>query len=211
MGIRDNDINFARHRLYVPVSQFQGLIPINAAPGSQTTSDLLTSVADSAPTLIEFGTLGFTGLQCGVADSIQHVMEFPSFWDIESEIGVRVWWTAFPVTSLAVTDTATWLFRYDQADEGEQLTGQPTTALNKAITADAYGGTLTGIWMRSPRGIINPRTFDRAALDGILRFEVELDATNDFEAAEVYLMGVSFDYLPSVALGVQHGTELSRI
>lgn len=207
--IRDRNIEWARQRLYIPVWQFQGFTPVNAAPAAQTTSDVMTSVDDAAPGLNEVGALGFMGLPMTANDSVTHVMGFPSFWDITKEIGVRVHWTADIGGAAVATDAASWAVVYDQVDADEALAA-PATALNTTIANDVYGSTTDAIYKITNRGIINANTFDVSALDGLFAFNVELDAVTTFSADEVNLLGIAFDYYPALTVGGHNATVTSR-
>ena len=195
--IRDNKIEWARQRLYIPVGHM-----------SLTTVGL--SMHSTVPGLVELGTdKEIAALAMTDNDAISHSMEFPSFWDISEEIGVRVLWSA--KDAAIGTDAATFIFLYDQVDEDEGFIA-PATALDTAIDAlDLLGGTTDQMLKRTSRGIINANTFDEAALDGFFSFQVELDATTTFGADEVEMLGVSFDYYPNWCVGTQHSDKLDRI
>lgn len=190
--IRDKNIKWARQRMFIPVWQFQGII-----------GDLV-SMDDVAPAIAEFSTFGFGCMPFAPNDSVSHIMEFPSCWDITKEIGVRVVWGQISGTA---TQTADWILLYDQADEGEVLAA-PATVLDTIIPlGDVAGATLT--WKKSSRGIFAADTFDEAALDGTLAFNLELQA-DTLADDQARLLGVSFDYYPRLTVGGINLTETSR-
>lgn len=203
MGIRDNDIERARQNMYIPVWQFQGF---------EESSDTLGSAGTSNPLMLEWTTTGLVGLEIDTTGSlIHHVMGFPSFWDIEEEIGVRVWWAA--VGHSATTDAVTWLVEYDTVASGSSM-GPPSTALDTAITDQEVGSVTTRTIVRGNRGIINAHTFAPADLDSLFVFEVEADAVTTFTletASELYLMGINFDYMPKLAVGGQNYDRDARL
>ena len=207
--IRDRNIEWARQRMYIPMWHFQGLEPINAVPGTQTTSDVMTSADDAAPGMNEIGALGFMGMPMTANDSVSHVMGFPSFWDIRKEIGVRVHWTADIGGAAVATDAAEWLVVFDQVDADEALAA-PATALNTVIANDVYGSTTDAIYKITERGIINANVFDVSALDGLFAFNVELQAVTTFSGDEVNLLGIAFDYFPLLTVGGHNATITSR-
>jgi len=186
--IRDRNIQWARQRLYIPVTNFTGY------------DDALASLADAAPAIVELDALEFAVLPCAANDSVSHIMAFPSMWDITKEIGVRVFWTAVAAAS-ATTDAATWIVLYDQADEDELIIA-PATALDTPIVALDVLGTLDNSPLKkTSRGIINANKFDEAAMAGTFAFNIELDAVTTFSGDEPVLLGIEFDYYPMLTVG----------
>lgn len=191
-GLKDRNIAWARQRMYIPVANFQGI------------SGDFVSLDDAAPALVEMGSIGIANLPMAPNDSVSHVMMFPSFWDIEDEIGVRIMWTQIAGET---TESANWIFLYNQSDVGEALIAS-ATALDTPITLTQVGGVASTL-IRSSRGIINAFTFDESALDGFLTFNVELDA-DTYADDEARLLGVVFDYKPKFTLGGFNVEEISR-
>ncbi len=137
MGIRDNDIERVRQRLYIPIWQFQGWIEA---------TDTLGTAAEGAHPPLELATTAMTSISMTVANPIAHIMEFPSFWDITEEIGVRCRWCA--VGHNATTDAVTWRFRYGTWPDGTAI-AQPITALDTILVDQAIGSTTTLTHLRS--------------------------------------------------------------
>lgn len=185
--IRDRNIQWARQRMYIPVGHM-----------SLTTVGL--SMDDTVPGIVELGTdKTIAAMALTDADIVAHAFEFPSFWDIEEEIGVTVCWSA--KDAAIATDAATFIVLFDQVDVDEGFIA-PATALDTTITAlDLYGATTDQLLKKTSRGIINANTFDDSALDGFFAFNIELDAVTTFSADEVELLGISFDYYPRWTVG----------
>lgn len=198
MGIRDNDIERARQRMYIPVWQFSGWVESTGVLGS-------AGVGAGVPA--ELATTGLVGLPVDADDEISHIMEFPSFWDIAEEIGVRVRWCAVAHNSAA--DSMEWLFNYGTWPDGTAIAA-PAATLNTALVAQTIGSTTTLTHKRTARGVINRNTFSEANLDGLFGFMITAADIGTFTADEARLLGVTFDYMPAYAVGVQNGTSISR-
>ena len=198
MAIRDEDIRWARQRMYIPVWNFAGYLDAGTIAGVDT----------GAPVLGELASFGYTGLVINADnDAISHLMSFPSMWDIEKEIGIRVRWAVD--ATVATSDTITWTFVYDQADVAEQL-GNPSTALDTVLVEESPSSTITLANYRSPRGIIAANTFDAAAIDGMFGFTLSCVIGANPAADEIHLLGIDFDYYPRWTIGGTNPTEESR-
>lgn len=196
MGIRDLNVEWARQRLYIPV-------------GHMSLTGAGVSMHVTVPALVELGTdKEIAAMAMTANDAVSHSMQFPSFWDVTKEIGVRVLWSA--KDAAIATDAAHWIVLYDQVDVDEGFIA-PATALDTVITAlQLYGATTDQLLKRSDRGIINANTFDVSALDGFFSFQIELQAVTSFSADEVELLGISFDYFPRMTIGGENATLESR-
>lgn len=194
--IRDRNIEWARQRLYIPVYNFQGYDDAHAGYGT------------GGPVNAELTALTFCGMAIAAAnDAIAHVMEFPSYWDITKEIGVRIRWAVD--ATVATDDAVVWRVVYDQADTDEVLV-IPATALDTVIATQSPSVTTTLTTYRSPRGIIAANTFDEAALDGMFAFLVDVPTLTQFGASEVLLLGITFDYYPRLTVGGYVALETDR-
>lgn len=198
MGIRDNDIERARQRMYIPVWQFQGYVEA---------TDTLGSAGGGAAVPQELAGIRMSSLTMVEDDEIAHVMEFPSFWDITEEIGVRVRWVA--VGHNATTDAIRWGFSYGTFPDGTVL-ATPATALDTILVDQTIGSTTTLTHKRTARGIINRNTFAESNLDGMFGFEIVASSVTTFTGAELRLLGVSFDYMPVYSVGGQNALSTSR-
>lgn len=196
MAIRDGAIAWARQRLWVPYMSFSGYVEATDTFQSDDTGNPIPASVNS----------GLAGLLMASGNGVVHAMPFPSFFDIEHDIGVRIRWIV--VGTVAVSDTVVWAFTYNQSDT-EESHSDPITALNTTIATQSPLVTTTLIHYRSPRGIINANTFDEAAIDGMLAFRIQPTLTG-FEATEVHLLGVEFDYYPKMTLGGVNDTVESR-
>lgn len=190
MPIRDNDVAWARHRMYIPVGHF-----------SLTGAGV--SMHDTVPALVEVGTdKEIAGMAMTANDAVAHAILFPAVWDITQEIGCRVFWTA--KDAAIATDAAHFIVLYDQVDVDEAIVA-PATALDTVVNATTplqlYGSTTDQVLKRTDRGIINANTFNEDALDGLFSFNIELQAVTTFSADEVELLGISFDYIPQMMVG----------
>ncbi len=196
--IRDKNIQWARQRLYIPVTSWTGILETYVS-------------TDGTGIIVEpNGDQNFNGLQCAAGDVLHHTMEFPSFWDITKEIGVRCIWT--PDTALvAADDQLLWTFLYDQADEDEVI-ADAATALSTAIAIDVISSTQTGqyAYLRSPRGVINADVFDEDALDGFFHFQVTATTLTSITDDIPFLLGVSFDYYPRLTVGGVNNNAQAR-
>ncbi len=200
--IRDRNIEWARQRMYIPVWQFQSWLLAEGTPNTFKGMDA------GDPTFAEVSTLGYKGMSIAAqADAASHIIEFPSFWDITKEIGVRVRWAVNG--AVATSDAIVWTFVFDQADVAEALVN-PATALNTVIATQSPTVTTTLTNYRSPRGVINANVFDESALDGLLAFTVAAGTLTSFSADEVVLLGVTFDYYPRMTVGGYNKLETSR-
>lgn len=198
MAIRDENLAYARQRLWIPYMSFSGYVEATDTFQSDDTGNPIPASVDS----------GLAGLAFITShdDAIVHAMPFPSFFDITHDIGVRVRWIVSAAVS--VSDIVRWLFQYDQSDDGEAY-ADPGTALNTVIAAQSPSVTTTLVQYRSPRGIINANTFDEAAMDGMLAFRIT-GLLTDFEDTDVKFQGVEFDYYPKMMLGGVNDTVESR-
>jgi hypothetical protein len=185
--IRDQNIEWVRQREFINVTQFNGIL------------ETLVSAA-STGAIVEMSTLGYMGMPVSANDQIQHVMSFPSYWDIHQPIGVRVVYVA--LTAASANDSITWEVKYDQADENEALIA-PTTALDTLIAADVITSaqTTAAAILKSPRGIIVADKFDESALDGFFGFYVKCTAISTMGNDEANLLGVEWDYYPRWTVG----------
>lgn len=196
--IRDRNIQWARQRMYIPVWHFQGYLLTEAAP------NLISSQADGPPALAEFSTLEMVALSMAPNDSITHIMEFPSYWNISEDIGCRV---VFGQVGATAGETANFIVLYDQADDGEAIIA-PATVLTTAVPLSTVVGATT-TWTRTGRGIINGGTFDESALDGMFAFNIELDADGTADD-EIRLFGISWDYIPMLTVGRWNAEATTR-
>ncbi len=191
--IRDRNIEWARQRMYIPVWQFQGYELVEGTPNTFAGMDT------GAPAFAEVSTFGYKGMLIAAAnDAVSHIIEFPSFWDITKPIGVRVRYAV--LATAALDDAIVWSVVYDQADVAEVLVN-PATALNTVIATQSPSVVTAGVTYRSPRGIINANVFDDSALDGMFAFTLAVPTLTQFDADQVSLLGISFDYVPRMTVG----------
>lgn len=198
--IRDRNIKWARQRMYIPVWQMQGYF-LDATPA-------IAGIDTGAPLFGEVSSFGYNGLLiAAVNDSVSHMMEFPSCWDITKEIGLRIRWMV--EGTVATTDAVVWTVVYDQADSGEACI-DAGAALDTVITTQSPTATTTLFNYRSPRGIINANKFNTDALDGLLAFTIACSTLTGFSANEVVLLGMTFDYMPRLTVGEYNTTPEAR-
>lgn len=198
--IRDRNIEWCRQRMYIPIWAMQAW-ELDATPD-------IAGLGAGAPLPPEISTFGYSALSIAAAnDSIEHVMEFPSYWDITKEIGVRIRWMV--EATVATDDAILWTVVYDQADAGEVVVA-PATVLDTLIVIQSPAVTTTLMQYRSTRGIIAANTFDEAALDGMLAFSIVATTLTQFAANEVKLLGITFDYYPRLTVGGYVALETDR-
>jgi hypothetical protein len=184
--IRDRNIQYKRQRDYISYIDFD----VTGAGAS---------LEASAPAFGEIAAIGVGGMPMTTDDQITKLLQFPTYWDITQEIGVTVVYTALAAASAG--DTCQWIVLYDQADVDEPVIF-PLTVLDTTIAQSTYTEGTANAVNRTSRGIINANTFDDAAQLGMLCWDVELSNDDTFEADEVFFLGLSIDYYPSLTVDV---------
>lgn len=171
--------------------------PTNAN-GSETigSAESVVGLDDGAPQLTEVSTFGVGGFEIAAAGDSISAFDLESLIDIDltEPIGIRVLWVE-NVASPGATDSVTWVVTYKQFDQGE-ATAAAGTALDTAIALHLPGETAGFKLRRTSRGIINANTFDEAAREGGLIWNVEADAIANYSANEVVFLGLEIDYVP---------------
>ena len=120
---------------------------------------------------------------------VVHMMELPSHWDREHDIGVRVAWLA----SIALTTKVIlWTVAQNSFIPGtDTLDAYPTTALDTVIASDSAEGNK--VISLTPQGIINGKTFGDTVK--FISFKVTLTS---FDVTSPYLVGLELEYTPKV-------------
>lgn len=182
MSYTAEKLDLMRQRLFIPVTEFQGLV---GAAGVGTGVPVHEEMATLLPGI---GALALAATN----DDIAHLMLVPSDWDRHNKIYVRgVWSTQSTTTS----DTMTLLFNYLAITPETTAIAVPATALDTAIAADNPVGT-ANVLQRTSAGVINPKGIADAALYLAFKFTATLSAGL---AEKVYFHGVEFEYTPKLS------------
>jgi hypothetical protein len=196
--IRDRNIEWARQRDYFCYTTFNGYTP-----------DTQASLGAGVPIWADLGsTTELTGLTLdATADAVSFSIAFPSYWDIQKEIGIR--WHMLQQATAALTDSVTPTTTYNQSDNGEALV-TPATALDTVIPATLAPTTTAMATFYTNRGIIAANTFDENALDGTIAFLTDF-AYSGYTNGELHVLGCSIDYYPRWTVGGPNTNKDDRI
>jgi hypothetical protein len=187
MRCHDRNIEWKRHKLYIPINQFQN--------GSSAPNVELTEVTGLNMLGHEFDGSG--GIQ-SVGGVVEGAVIIPPWWNPEWPLGFRVWWTS-QATAL---DVATFKVLALVAAEGEAIIAAATGVLDTLVAEDIL--TVEFGIQRTSRGIRNANWSSRAVVDAgaLLQFSVELDATDATLASSesIWLLGLEVDYTPMMTV-----------
>ena len=187
--IQEEPTRYDRQVQYIPVHRWAGFSEATAPPGGRPK---ITCWADSVGHRRKF-----TDLSMKVGEDISHSMVLPPSWDLSHDIGVKIQWTGSGDVVQAIPPE--WVFLYGPAEIGLD------TTLFEASNEDGITSGLQecGVALRlrvvaeSGRGII-----PRGTLGPEFMFKVELRDVTGPEGNEINLLGVVFDFIPEVAVGV---------
>lgn len=236
MGIRDNDIEWMRKRIYIPSQHFTGLLGI-LRTGSTATAALANGALLEDPSLAETAVRLSTStvdtsfkvaLMAGLADGVPAVDVISTFEvgalrmdtngdsvthrmripvDVDPEFAM-----GFRINwtsgSSTTADTVSFIGLLDFKAEGVALAA-PTTVLDTAI---ALLDTVTGAWHNqwTARGVKNAYFLTREQIEAgaHMLMNIEMDAKAVGLTEALFCLGLEIDYVPNKTVGP--GTQSER-
>ena len=183
----DYNIEWRPGRIYVPVSEFTGLI--GAAGVSAGTGP-------GAPVQQEISTFGLNAvLMDTAADALDHNLHLPYDVDRNRPIKFRVHWTSGSSTT---ADTITWKVFYLAIVPDSTTIAAATTALDTVIAQDTVIGAYT--YQVTDYGAIAAGTLGPTV--EALALQVEMDAFAAGLTEDKFLLGLEMLYTPKRLRGV---------
>ena len=192
----DKELLWRPGRMFIPVSQFSGII---GAAG------VSAGVGTGAPVQQEVSTFGIVGILMDTAgDELNHMTMLPYDFDTAHPLYARVHFTTGSATA---ADTIDWLFRYTQLVPNVTTLVDPSTTpavniVQMTVTGTAYSYQVTS-WARINGGVISNKA------EAIL-CEVELDAFAAGLTEDKFLLGLELMYTPRRLNGVDGKSNPSK-
>lgn len=179
---QDKELLWRPGRVYIPVSEFTGLIG---------TAGVRAGVGVGAPIEQEISSIAIVGiLMDTAADELNHNMLLPYDFDTAHNLYYRV---HFTTASATAADTIEWLVRYTQIIPNVTTMIDPATAASKDIVSMTVTGTALS-YQTTSWGWINGGVISNKA-EAIL-LEVELQAFAAGLTEDKFLLGLELAYTP---------------
>lgn len=153
------------------------------------------SAGTGHPVMQEIGTIGLSGLVCGLNNRVYHFLQIPPKWDRNHPICVRVVWSS--EAAAVGSKSLTWKIQY-ALSQIDVTAGFGTVAgLDTDIAADTPKGTAKTLQL-TENGIINAGSLASAMTH--IAFWVLLSVVTSFLDVK-YLLGLEIEYTPRFGRG----------
>lgn len=211
-----------KQKLFIPVTQFQGLVPlIHVVKSAPAASSEIGVSADADAFVLEtdgigadrYGgggvKLGSVGVNGGYKVQLQEISTFgltgllmnTANDDVAHFMHVPTDWDRerdigirilWTTASSTIADTVTWKFLYNTVEKNATVMAKPATILNTVLVAEVDTATAYIVQRSQTEGVLAGGILTKGSPD-YLSFLVEMDAKSGI-TEDIFLLGVEFEY-----------------